>query len=131
MPSACGNGDFVTLTGYSIPLLGSASLKAISAAYQDGSVLISGEIVAGVASNDYCWRIAIDFSTNADFSVNNGAVAIKLDPDPPNTSAYVDVNLVLRRALHRRPGRGGRPTAGIILGPPWSMASRQCSFQSS
>lgn len=93
MPSACGNGDFVTLTSIPpVPVLGPVSLKEIGATFQDGSILISGELVAGVASNDYCWRIAVDFWTNAELSVHNGAVHIQLDPDPPNTSSYVDIN---------------------------------------
>lgn len=93
VPSPCDNGDFITLTSIPpVPVLGPVSLKQIAATFQDGSLLISGELVAGVASNDYCWRVAIDFWTNADLSVHNGAVQTKLDPDPPNTSSHIDIN---------------------------------------
>jgi hypothetical protein len=119
LPSQCGTGDFVKLSGYSIPLLGSASLKDIATTFQDGSVLVSGKIVAGVASNDYCWRIAIDFNSNAYLSVVNGAVQIKLDPDPPNTSSYVDVNWYCAPLYIVPLAVAAAPTAGIILGSPY------------
>jgi hypothetical protein len=84
MPSACGTADYV-------PISGGLKLTNIFATLESGFVQVGGTAILG-KTDVYCFRLVADFNSHLIFSVKNGAIQTKLNPNPPNITSWVDVS---------------------------------------
>lgn len=84
MTPVCGGADYV-------PLPDALKLVYLQASFQDGSVLVTGTAIRG-KTGTYCFRLNADFNSNLILNVKNGVVQAKLEPNPPNINATIDVS---------------------------------------